>query len=49
MSEFEDAYDDDALAAEYVLHLLDDEERRAFELRLATNRKLQSRRLRSTS
>ena len=43
MSEFEDAYGDDALAAEYVLHLLDDGERRAFEARLATDRELQAR------
>lgn len=42
MSELEDAYDDDALAAEYVLHLLDDDERRAFEARLATDRELQA-------
>lgn len=34
MSEHEDTYDDDALAAEYVLHLLDAAERRAFEDRL---------------
>lgn len=41
MSESEDAHDDDARAAEYVLHLLDDDERRAFEARLATDRALQ--------
>ncbi|MDI3336879.1 anti-sigma factor [Defluviimonas aestuarii] len=43
MSESEDAHDDDVLAAEYVLHLLDDDERRAFEARLATDRELQVR------
>ena len=43
MSEFEDAYDDDALAAEYVLHLLDDRERRAVERRLTSDRALQAR------
>lgn len=44
MSEFEDTYDvDDALVAEYVLHLLDDRERRDFESRLASDRALQSR------
>jgi len=42
MSEFEDAYDDDALVAEYVLHLLDDAERQAFEARLATDRDLRT-------
>lgn len=34
MSELEDTYGDDALAAEYVLHLLDGAERQAFEDRL---------------
>ena len=42
MSEFEDAYDDDALAAEYVLHLLGDADRQAFEARLATDRDLRT-------
>lgn len=42
MSEMEDTYDDDALSAEYVLHLLNDDERRAFEARLAKDRDLQT-------
>lgn len=40
MSEPDDAYDDEALAAEYVLHLLDDAERQAFEARMAEDREL---------
>ncbi len=43
MSDTEDAYDDDALAAEYVLHLLDDAERQAFEARLSEDRELLAR------
>lgn len=44
MSETDDAYDnDDALAAEYVLHLLDDDERQAFERRLKDDRQLMAR------
>lgn len=43
MSEFEDAYDDDALAAEYVLHLLSSDDRQAFKARLAEDRDLQAR------
>ena len=42
MSEFDDAYDDDALAAEYVLHLLGEDERRSFEARFSTDRELQA-------
>jgi anti-sigma-K factor RskA len=43
MSETGDAYDDEALAAEYVLHLLDADERSAFEKRLRDDRGLQAR------
>ena len=43
MSSAEDAYDDDALAAEYVLHLLDPSERAAFETRLTAEPALQAR------
>jgi anti-sigma-K factor RskA len=42
MSGFEDAYDDDALVAEYVLHLLDDADRQAFEARLVADRDLRT-------
>lgn len=42
MSEFEETHDDDALAAEYVLRLLDEDERRALETRLAADRALQA-------
>ncbi|MXQ07829.1 hypothetical protein GQ651_08215 [Alphaproteobacteria bacterium GH1-50] len=41
MSAPDDAYDDEALAAEYVLHLLDADARRAFEDRLRDDRALQ--------
>lgn len=41
MSDVDDAYDDEALAAEYVLHLLDADTRRAFETRLREDRALQ--------
>ena len=40
MRDKDDAYDDDALAAEYVLHLLDADARRTFERRLRTDRAL---------
>lgn len=43
MSENEHAYDDDAQAAEYVLHLLDEREREVFESRLSADRDLQAR------
>lgn len=43
MSDADDAYDDDALAAEYVLHLLDADERSAFEARLRGDRDLLAR------
>ena len=43
MSDTGDAYDDEALAAEYVLHLLDVDERSAFETRLRDDRGLQAR------
>ena len=39
----DDTYDDAALVAEYVLHLLEPEERDAFERRLANDRQLQER------
>ncbi|RZW08090.1 MAG: hypothetical protein EX266_05785 [Rhodobacteraceae bacterium] len=43
MSATDDPYGDDALAAEYVLHLLDADERSAFESRLAVERDLMQR------
>lgn len=42
MSVDDSAYDDEAVAAEYVLHLLDADARAAFEARLAVDRALQS-------
>lgn len=43
MSDIDDAYDDDALAAEYVLHLLGDSERAAVEARLSEDHELRRR------
>lgn len=43
MSTSEDAFDDEALAAEYVLHLLEGDARQSFAERLVTDRDLQAR------
>lgn len=42
MTELDDIFDDDALAAEYALHLLDAEARRAFETRMRIDQNLRA-------